>query len=129
METPNFTYGGTYGNRVKLTWPRSVGPRLTASRHCSATNALWLMPNLEPPESSDQKPPEPPKILVVWWLTLFALSIMARYHPAEWAQVCDFDNSPLAVPTQALLAESLEALPKLVLAALDDPSRHRSMLP
>jgi hypothetical protein len=112
-------YHGTFvsvdEHKVKLTWPVGAGPRLPVRRRCAATRAQWLVPKLNSQE--------PPEILLLWWLVLFALSMSARYDPAGWAEICDFDTSPLAVPLQALLDEALEALPVLILAALNRPRR------
>ena len=57
------------------------------------------------------------------WALLFALSMLARYEPASWTAALDYDNSPLAVPLAVLLDTATEAVPALVLDALD-PLRH-----
>jgi hypothetical protein len=52
--------------------------------------------------------------LMTWWLLLFGLSIFARYHPGLWAGALRVDQSPTAVPLEAILESGLESLPRLV---------------
>ena len=61
--------------------------------------------------------------LTAWWAILHALSMLARYHPAEWAAHIDVDNSPHAVPVERLLKRALLAVPRLVLETLRQVSR------
>jgi len=56
--------------------------------------------------------------LMAWWALLYMLSILARYHPAEWLAALNLDASPLAVPLDDALEEALEAVPHLVLEAI-----------
>lgn len=53
-----------------------------------------------------------------WWLVLFALSMLARYEPAEWSALMDVDKSEWAAPLEYALDEALVALPPLVLSAI-----------
>ncbi len=41
--------------------------------------------------------------LITWWLILFSLSMLARYHPRIWLRAIDLDNSTIAVPLRLLL--------------------------
>ncbi len=56
--------------------------------------------------------------LMTWWALLYALSILARYEPAEWMGSLDVDKNPLAVPLEMVLQDALEVVPHLVLDAL-----------
>ena len=56
--------------------------------------------------------------LVSWWTLLFGLSMLARYEPAVWVGVLDYDSAGLAAPLAALLETGLARVPELVLAAL-----------
>jgi hypothetical protein len=52
--------------------------------------------------------------LMTWWLLLFGLSVFARYHPGLWLRALQVDQSPAAVPLEAVLDRALGALPRLV---------------
>jgi len=56
--------------------------------------------------------------LMTWWAVLYALSMVARYEPDMWIGLLNVDESHLAVPLEGLLEEALEAVPHLVLDAL-----------
>lgn len=56
--------------------------------------------------------------LITWWLVLYALSMLARYHPREWTAMIDVDRSPLAVPLEQLLAKTTSELLRLVVHVL-----------
>ncbi|WP_046469474.1 YaaC family protein [Allosalinactinospora lopnorensis] len=58
--------------------------------------------------------------LMAWWAVLHALSVLARYHPVEWARAIDVDASEYAVPVEELLRTSLTVLPELVLETIND---------
>lgn len=55
-----------------------------------------------------------------WWLVLYALSMLARYSPAEWMKWIDVNESELATRLEFLLDSALDAVPHLVLAQLRD---------
>ena len=59
-----------------------------------------------------------PDLLMVWWALLFGFSILARYHPALWAQVLDVDRSEHAVPLEGVLKRALDAAPLLIHEAI-----------
>ncbi len=71
----------------------------------------WLRPDLN--DAGDCLLP-----LMTWWALLYGLSMLARYHPAEWTAALRLDDSPEAVPLQAALDEALSAVPQFVLWAL-----------
>ncbi|WP_436776512.1 YaaC family protein [Yinghuangia sp. YIM S09857] len=58
--------------------------------------------------------------LLAWWAILHALSMMARYQPAQWTVQTDVNKSPDAVALEYLLDKALAAVPDLVLAAIDE---------
>ena len=71
----------------------------------------WLRPGLN--DANDFLLP-----LMTWWALLYGLSMLARYHPAEWTTALRLDDSPEAVPLQAALDQALSAVPQFVLWAL-----------
>ncbi len=56
--------------------------------------------------------------LMLWWALLFALSIVARYHPGPWSTALAVEGSKQAVPLEAILAKAIEVLPPLVYEAI-----------
>lgn len=58
--------------------------------------------------------------LVVWWATLFGLSILARYEPQAWGRAIDVNKSSEAVAVEHILDAALDSLPELVLRTLLD---------
>jgi uncharacterized membrane protein YjdF len=60
----------------------------------------------------------PPSILMTWWAVLFALSMVARYHPVEWAAALDPDRSTAAAFLERAMEVGLEVVPGLVLEAI-----------
>ncbi len=60
--------------------------------------------------------------LMAWWALLYTLSVVARYHPAEWARSLRIDSSEIAAYLEHALEVALEVLPHLVLEAVwNDP--------
>ena len=60
--------------------------------------------------------------LMLWWALLFALSIIARYHPGPWSSALAVENSKQAVPLEAILAKAIDQLPPLVYEAVFLPA-------
>jgi hypothetical protein len=60
---------------------------------------------------------------MAWWAVLYALSMLARYQPAEWASHINVDTSPHAVGIERLLKEAMRVLPLLVAEAIDQVAR------
>jgi hypothetical protein len=79
----------------------------------------WLIPYIG--DSADELPP-----LLIWWVLLFALSLLARYEPAAWRTALDPDQSRIAVPLEHLLDEALEIAPRLLYEAITE---EESLLP
>jgi hypothetical protein len=61
---------------------------------------------------------EPPSPLLTWWVILFALSVLARYHPVAWAEALNVDSSPVAVALERAMRKAIDALPQLVAEAV-----------
>jgi hypothetical protein len=59
------------------------------------------------------------KPLAAWWILLYGLSMVARYEPAEWADILAVNSSDLAAPLESLLDNAMLDVPQLVLEALD----------
>lgn len=68
------------------------------------------------PEVIAGRPPLHP--LMVWWAVLYALSMLARYHPAAWATVIDVNGSEHATALEHLLVEASTTVPALVFEVL-----------
>lgn len=58
--------------------------------------------------------------LVAWWLTLFSLSMLARYAPDTWTELMSISSSPLCSKIEFVLDVALEAVPELICEALLD---------
>ncbi|MEE1806766.1 YaaC family protein [Streptomyces sp. BE133] len=58
--------------------------------------------------------------LMAWWVVLYALSMLARYQPAEWARLIDVDNSQHAIPIERILEQAMEHLPTLIAATIEE---------
>jgi hypothetical protein len=56
--------------------------------------------------------------LVAWWVLLYSLSMLARYHPRAWTALLDVDRSPQAVPLGIMLTAGANAIPRLLLHAM-----------
>jgi hypothetical protein len=63
---------------------------------------------------------ELPSELMTWWLVLYALSMISRYRPRDWAQSLEIGRSEIAADIEFCLNAALEAVPRLVLNALTD---------
>jgi hypothetical protein len=75
----------------------------------------WLLPYVG--DGRDELP-----ALLIWWVLLFALSLLARYEPAAWRAALDPDQSGLAVPLEHLLEEALTITPYLLYEVLTGES-------
>jgi hypothetical protein len=78
-----------------------------------ASTDRWLFPAI----ASMQSPIHP---ILTWWAVLFALSSLARYEPDFWARLIRIDASPDANAIEHLLDEALDAIPSIILRALED---------
>jgi hypothetical protein len=105
-----------YGWDVDIRWgvssshSREWELELRASEY-RARDERWLWPVVN--EANDRLSP-----LMTWWVLLFGLSMLARYHPAPWTNALRPDESQDAVPLEAALDEALDAIPELLLEAL-----------
>jgi hypothetical protein len=74
-------------------------------------NDRWIFPAL----GGDAAPLHP---LLAWWGVLFALSMLARYEPADWTKCLAIDASPNAKPLETVLDKALDLCPQLVYQAI-----------
>lgn len=58
--------------------------------------------------------------LLAWWALLFALSMLARYHPESWADHIAVDTSSIAVAIETLLSDALTVVPQILLRTILD---------
>lgn len=75
------------------------------------SGSLYFFPGLGPYQP-DIHP------LMIWWAVLYSLSMLARYHPAEWAAHIDVDRSKYAVPLENLLTQAMETVPRLIIEVI-----------
>ena len=80
----------------------------------SAEGEYWLRPHVVPVPGE-----YPPTLLMTWWLVLFALSMLARYHTREWVAALDVDHSDVAVHLERCMSMAMEVVPALVLDAIE----------
>jgi hypothetical protein len=71
----------------------------------------WLRPSLN--TAGDYLLP-----LMTWWVLLYGLSMLARYHPADWMRALQVDKRSETVPLEAALNTALVVVPHYVLDAL-----------
>jgi len=80
-----------------------VGPQiiLCGALEYSDTNSIstFVIPTLR----NSQVPMKP---LLLWWSTLFTLSMLARYYPSSWARMLDVDASADAAALEYILTEA-----------------------
>jgi hypothetical protein len=99
-------------SRVHIRWvspdgvPRDV--RMVATEYL---RGFWLIPCIN--SRGETLPP-----LLLWWALLYALSDVARYHPAEWMGALDPNKAREAVPIERALEQALAVIPRLVLTTL-----------
>jgi hypothetical protein len=55
---------------------------------------------------------------MTWWILLFGLSMLARYHPVPWTNALNVDASPAAVTLELTMNRAIDALPHLVFEAI-----------
>lgn len=133
-ETAELT-GGTYSGLVNRRWgvaggtvrtlagrsvllsqkgnwvgPRAPHPLDDLAPQYRWTDRRWIRPNI-----TDATPPSP---LMTWWAVLYALSMLARYHPETWVAALDRHSSAAAVDLERTLDVALDAIPHLVLEAI-----------
>jgi hypothetical protein len=73
----------------------------------------WFFPDV----TSARKPLHP---LMAWWTVLYTLSMLARYHPAEWVQHIDVDSSPLAVTLERVLNSAIHIVPSIIMETMNE---------
>jgi hypothetical protein len=85
--------------------------RLDAALTVYREGGYWLFPATIP----GKRPLHP---MMSWWAVLYALSMLARYQPAEWAACIDINTSPYANSVEYLLEEARTTVPDLIRTAL-----------
>lgn len=61
--------------------------------------------------------------LMTWWAVLHALSMLARYQPAEWATHINIDTSPYAAPIERLLKTAIRVVPEVISETIEQVAR------
>jgi hypothetical protein len=56
--------------------------------------------------------------ILAWWAVLLALSSLARYEPANWANMIDVNSSPYATAVEHLLDGAIVRIPQMLLSML-----------
>ncbi len=109
---------GYYGTEVTIYWPAqqaTPGARELAFREHAfehrVSGTWWVRPDLN--EAGDFLWP-----LMTWWALLYGLSMLARYHPAEWTRALTVDESEETVPLEVALDTALDVVPHFVLESL-----------
>lgn len=117
---PNFTRYTSGGGELQMHWrmPNGSAPaveRLACLRSKTRPYAghLYFFPAIAP-LSKELHP------LMAWWTVLYALSMLARYEPARWAEHISVDGSRHAVPIERLLECALTHLPVLIADTIDE---------
>ncbi|MFJ3793921.1 YaaC family protein [Kitasatospora sp. NPDC090091] len=102
--------------KVRLGWPVDVATKSACAAKIASVatpynGRLYLMPAV----AGNDRPLHP---LMVWWLVLYALSMLARYEPVGWAKHIDVNSSGHAVALEHVLDAALTTVPKLIHSAL-----------
>ncbi len=97
-------------------WPAPDGADVQAFvsgrlRRYLTDDIHWVFP--KPPAADKDIHP-----LIAWWAVLFALSMLARYHPASWIQHLDVSQRSTAVALELALDAAVEVCPQLIFDAI-----------
>ncbi|MBE8515979.1 hypothetical protein ILP97_00280 [Amycolatopsis sp. H6(2020)] len=112
-------FPGSQRGTVHLTYPSShtdfSGRTADALIHCTlyGMHERYAFPAVG--ANTDSQHP-----VMAWWAVLFALSMLARYHPEAWASHIAVDQSSAAVPIEQLLTAALTTVPELLLRTILD---------
>lgn len=102
------------GDELRFLWSPETpagGAELTPPFASRYRGHLILFPEL-PNYSAPLHP------LMAWWVSLYVLSMAARYAPAQWTSAIDVDVSPEATSLEYVLDVALDAVPDLIDEAL-----------
>jgi hypothetical protein len=100
------------GARAFLAWEDPEGSRKDVRRLATEyLGGFWMLPALN--QRGETLSP-----MLLWWCLLYALSDLARYHPADWTAALDPDHAHTAVPIERALSIALAVVPRLVLETL-----------
>lgn len=106
---------------LTLTWTADLGEHYTARVELLNTKTRaylggrYFFPGLGTPGAERGLHP-----LMAWWAVLYALSMLTRYQPVEWARHIDVNTSESAVPIEELLRTALDILPELIRETIDE---------
>lgn len=121
-------YPGLRGWRTRtpanseVTWPAEQQPlqlqwELTEQEaetgHVLSDRLTWYRRHLLAYPTLDQQP-QPLHPMMAWWAVLFTLSMLTRYHPAEWTRLVDVNQCEQATAIEFVLDTALAAIPDLV---------------
>jgi hypothetical protein len=113
-ETPNFERHGPDNSALFMHWRMdntdAPGPERLQRLHSMTRpyrTSRYFFPTL-PGLARDLHP------LMAWWAVLYALSMLTRYQPAQWARDIDIDGARHAILVEKLLVLAMEHLPGLI---------------
>ncbi|GHC89791.1 hypothetical protein GCM10007079_35560 [Nocardiopsis terrae] len=115
---------GDETGELTLKWPADLGEHYTARVELlnAKTRAYlgdrYFFPGPGTPGADRGLHP-----LMAWWAVLYALSMLARYQPVEWARHIDVNTSESAVPIEELLRAALGILPELIRETINEVRR------
>ncbi|MEU8126636.1 hypothetical protein AB0B68_05430 [Micromonospora sp. NPDC049049] len=98
-----------YPNAASVEWGKQAH-QLKATRYRGAGD-WWVFPKVGSMAGSLHP-------LLAWWTVLFALSMMARYEPNNWARMIQIDSSVEASAIEHILDQALDVVPALLLDAI-----------
>ncbi len=101
---------------VAIHWPNDLdNPYTPAQLRKRVATSYMGHTNAYPCLDASSQPIHP---LVVWWATLFGLSILARYEPETWGRAIDINTSQEAVAIEHMLNAALDSVPELLYRVL-----------
>jgi len=99
------------GTAIELVWLGDEANLNQAVPQYRYRGRRWMRPSLVDTEL-------PPSPLMTWWVLLFGLSMLARYHPVPWTQALNVDTSRAAVTLELTMNRAIDAIPHLVFEAI-----------
>lgn len=103
---------------IAVHWPNDIGSPCTPEQLSKRVATSYVgHTNVYPCLDTSGQRIHP---LVVWWATLFGLSILARYEPETWGRAIDINTSHEAVAIEHILDAALDSVPELLYRVLTD---------
>jgi hypothetical protein len=118
LDAVRFFVGPEFG--VKLQYPSASADRDQRYREALERGSAYLGSYLVFPAVGKNAAALHP--LMTWWAILYVLSILARYHPDEWARHIAVDRSSAAVPLEGMLEAALYVVPHLIAQTVEQVS-------